>query len=1062
MVLSDVSIKRPVFATMIIAAIVLFGIVLYQRLTVDMFPDVSFPVVTVTVTYPGASPETMESQVTKPIEEAVNGLSGVDMMRSTSLESVAIISLQFDLDKDVGTAIQEVRDRMATVQADLPDGIEAPLVQKFDVGASPVMQLAVHGSGDQAALLRYAEDSLKPSLERIEGVGGVEVVGGREREMHVWLRPEALRTYELTVDEVVRALGAQNIEVPGGRLDSSGKETVVRTDARARTAEEIGALALVTRDGTAIAVRDVATVEDGFVEQRSIARVDGKPAIAVVLRKQADANTVLVADAVRAGLPGLRQRAPAGTSIEVLLDNSTSIRGSIESVQFDLVLGAILAVAIIFIFLRDLRATLISALALPTAVIGTFAFVKVLGFTLNMMTTLALSLSIGILIDDAIVVIENIVRRRSELGEDAKTAAARGTAEIGLAVLATTLAIVAVFVPVAFMDGIVGQFFYEFGLTVAFAVLLSLFVSFTLTPMLSSRFLEGTHAAPRGLSAIIERALTWTERTYRKIVRWALRHRAVTLGIAVATLVGTCGLVPQIGFEFSPAQDTGQFLVKAELPPGTSLAEADERVGRMSDALRAMPGVATTFTTVGGGAQEKVNTAEILITLVPKDQRAFTQQAAMEHVRTLLAGEPNALIAVEAMQTLAASGGGRNAAVQLNLRGNDLEELSAAADKVVAKLRTLPGYVDVDTTYRGGKPELDVSVNRAVAANLGITGAQIASTVRTMLAGTVATQIESDGERYDVRVQLPPETRRISDPSAQPQLRTSAGKLVDLQTVAAMEEGAGPSQIEREARQRQISVLANLSGDKALGDAITEVGAVAAAEVPPSVQIEFGGSAEALNESVASMALALLLAIACIYMILAAQFESFIHPFTIMSALPFSLIGALGGLLLSGMHMSIFAMIGLIMLMGLVTKNGILLVDFAIQRRDAGDDTKLALENAGATRLRPILMTTAAMIFGMLPVAIGHGEGGEVRAPMGVTIIGGLITSTILTLVVVPVIYSLMDGLVVRSGRLWNRLFGGGAGDHAAPVAHAAPAAHAAATASGSPRDGAPAIDLAP
>jgi hydrophobic/amphiphilic exporter-1 (mainly G- bacteria), HAE1 family len=1038
MILSDVSIKRPVFATMLIGAIVLFGVVLYKRLTIDMFPDVSFPVVTVTVVYPGASPETMESQIARPIEEAVNSLSGIKALRSTSLESVAIIALELDLERDLDTATQEVRDRVATVQGKLPDGVSAPLVQKFDVGASPVLQLAVHGGGDPSALLRYTEDELKPALERIDGVGGVDVVGGREREMHVWLRLEALRTYELTVDDVVRALAAQNLEVPGGRIDRGGRELVVRTDARARTAEEIAALALVTRGGTALTVRDVATVEDGFVEQRSLARVDGQAAIAVVVRKQSGGNTVQVVDAITAQLAALRAAAPAGTRLDVLLDNSRAIRASIGSVELDLVLGAILAIAIIFVFLRDPRATLISALALPTSVIGTFAFVKIMGFSLNMMTTLALSLSIGILIDDAIVVIENIVRRRSDLGEDAMTAARRGTAEIGLAVFATTLSIVAVFVPVAFMQGMIGQFFFEFGLTVAFAVLLSLFVSFTLTPMLSSRFLAAGHKKPRGVSAAIERALTGLERGYRRIVRWALRHRGLTVGLAVGSLVGTCSLVPRLGFEFTPAQDIGQFAVKLELPPGSSLAETDARVEQAAAKLRAIPGVTSTFATVGGGAQEKVNTGEILVTLVDKEQRSFDQTAAMARARDLLATEPNALVAVEPLQMIAV-GGGRAAVVQLNLRGDDLEQLAATAEKIAAKLRATPGFVDVDTTYRGGKPELGVTVDRAAAASLGVTGASVAVTVRAMLAGTVATQVERGGDRYDVRVQLPEGERRIADPGRQPQLRTSAGKLVDLLAVAKLEEGAGPSQIDREARQRQVSILANLSGGKALSDAMQEAGALAADSLPPGVRFEFGGNAKALAESLESMLLALLLAIACIYMILAAQFESFVHPITIMSAVPLSFVGAIGSLLLLGMHMSVFAMIGFIMLMGLVTKNGILLVDFANQRRAAGDDVPRALETAGATRLRPILMTTAAMIFGMLPVAIGHGQGGEVRAPMGVTVIGGLITSTILTLVVVPVIYSLMDGLAVRAGRLGRRMLGKrpGAGPEL-PVAAAA------------------------
>ncbi len=1021
MKIADVSIRRPVFATMMIAAIVVFGVVLYGRLSVDLYPDVNFPVVTVTVIYPGAGPETMESQVADPIEEAVNSLSGVRTLRSSSVESVTTVILDFDLDVDVGTATQEVRDRIATIQDQLPAGAEVPIVQKFDIGASPIMQLALHGSTDEAVLLRYAEEQLKPELERVSGVGQVDVVGGRAREMHVWLRPDALRSYGLTVHEIVQALRAQNLDLPGGRVERGGQEFAVRTDVQARSASELEQLVIRTSGDATLSLGDVATVEDSFEEARSLARVDGKPAVALVLRKQSDANTVEVADVVNQVLPELRQRAPQGTQIDVLVDNSTSIRGSIETVQFDLVLGAFLAVVIIFVFLRDPRATFISALALPTSVIGTFGFVQVMGFTLNTMTTLGLSLSIGILIDDAIVVIENIVRRRSALGEDPMTAANRGTAEIGLAVLATTLSIVAVFVPVAFMEGIIGQFFYEFGLTVAFAVLLSLFVSFTLTPMLSSRFLKAHEGTPRGLSGLIERGLNALDAGYRQIVRWALKHRAITMAGAVGSLVAAVMVAGLLGFEFIPAQDTGQFTVKMELPPGTPLAESSARAATISERVRQVPGVESTFTSVGGDAQERVNVGDIIVTLADRDARAFTQTEAMTHVRQLLASEPNILLAVEPLEGINPGGGSRQAALQLDLRGSNLDELAAVASRIADQIKHSGGYVDVDTTYRAGKPELRVEVDAGRAADLGITGAQIATTVRSMLAGEVATQVERDGERYDVRVQLPEALREVEGQDAPLQLRTARGALVDLASVADVEESSGPNQIDRQSRQRQISVLANLEG-KVLGDAIAEVTAIAAAETPDSVTFEFGGTAKVMGESLESMVLALFLAIICVYMILASQFESFIHPFTIMASLPFSFIGAFGGLLVMGMSMSIFAMIGLIMLMGLVTKNAILLIDFAIQRRGEGEDINLALENAGATRLRPILMTTAAMIFGMLPVAIGHGDGGEIRAPMGVVVIGGLITSTILTLVVVPVIYNLMDG-VSRGFRALGRAF---------------------------------------
>jgi hydrophobic/amphiphilic exporter-1 (mainly G- bacteria), HAE1 family len=1017
--LSDVSIKRPIFTAMIMMAILVFGAVMYKRLSVDLYPKVDFPIVTVTVVYPGADPETMESKVADPIEEAVNSLSGIDQLRSTSLEGVAQVFVQFDLGVDLDVAAQDVRDRIAGVQRDLPQGAEPPVVEKLDIGASPVLQIGVSGSADAATLAAYAEDVLKPGLERIDGVGKLELIGSREREAHVWVDPDRLRTYALTVTDVVNALGAQSVDLPGGRVTRGSEELVVRTNAQAATPDELANVVISSQNGAIIRVRDVAEVEDGLEEQRSVAEVDGKSAIAVVLRKQSDANTIEVADAVKKALPALEKLSPPGTKVAVLVDNSTNIRGSVETVQLDLLLGAALAVAIIFVFLRDWRATFISALALPTSVVGTFAFVKAMGFTLNMMTTLALSLSIGILIDDAIVVIENIVRHRVELKEGPREAASKGTAEIGLAVLATTMSIVAVFVPVAFMEGMVGQFFYEFGLTVAFAVLLSLFVSFTLTPMLSARMLTGSHAAPTGISGLIERALNRLDNGYRAVIRWALNWRFVTVSVAVGCLVASFYAAGLLGFEFLPPEDRGQFIINVELPTGSSLAQSAEVTFDLARRAREAPGVLSTFTTVGGGVQEKVNSASIIVTMEHRSKRAFKQDDMMAYMRRNLAGKPGVLLSIE--QLAAVSGGGlRNTPVQFNLRGDNLVELETAATAIANKLKASKGFADVDISYRSGKPQLDVDVDRTRSADLGVMAMQIASTVRTLVAGAVATEFEAHGDRYDVRVQLPDALRTSTDVIARAQVRSGAGELIDVGTLAEVRESTGPSQIERQSRQRQVTVFASLEGGKALGDALAEVKAIAKEVVPANVSTAVAGMGENLEESNQSMAFSMLLAIVCIYMILASQFESLIHPLTIMVSLPFALIGAFGGLLIGHMHMSIFAMIGLIMLMGLVTKNAILLVDFAVQLRQRGQGIKEALENAGATRLRPILMTTAAMVFGMVPVAIGHGDGGEVRAPMGVAIIGGLITSTFLTLIVVPVIYTFMDAIAGLGARIAN------------------------------------------
>jgi HAE1 family hydrophobic/amphiphilic exporter-1 len=1044
MKLSDTSIKRPIFTAMIMCAVVVFGAVMYKRLSVDLFPKVDFPIVTVTVIYPGADPETMETKVADPLEEAVNSLSGIDQLRSVSLEGVAQVFVQFDLDVDLDIAAQDVRDRVASVVKDLPLGIEPPVVEKLDLGAAPIMQIAVHGPVGATDLADYVEDVLRPGLERIDGVGQLELVGGREREAHVYVRPDKLRNYGLTVLDVVAALRAQNIDLPGGRVTRGSEELVVRTNAQAATVSELESMIVSASQGRApIRVRDVADVEDGYEEQRSMAQVDGKSAIAVILRKQSDANTIVVADAVQKELPRLTKLAPPGTKVEVLLDNSKNIKSSVETVELDLLLGAALAIAIIFVFLRDARATFISALALPTSVIGTFAFVKAMGFTLNMMTTLALSLSIGILIDDAIVVIENIVRHRTELKEGAREAAQKGTAEIGLAVLATTMSIVAVFVPVAFMEGMVGQFFFEFGLTVAFAVLLSLFVSFTLTPMLSARMLGEHHDVTKGLSGVIERALNGLDQAYRRIIRGALRFRFLTILLAVASLVGAFALVPKLGFEFIPPEDRGQFLVNVELPTGSSLAQAAEVTFDLAARARSVPGVTSTFSTVGGGVQEKVNAAQMIITLEHKSQRAYSQQDVMAFLRKKLAGKPGVIVSIEQLAAVSV-GGMKNLPVQYNLRGDDLAVLEKTARAMADRMRQIKGFADVDISYRSGKPQLDVDIDRTRAADVGVQAMQVASTVRTLVAGDIATEFESHGDRYDVRVQLPDELRTTASVIERAQVRSATGNLVEIGNLGRIKEGTGPSQIDRQSRQRQVTVLASLE-DKALGDALKEVEAIAKEVVPEGVTTSVAGMGERLQESNKSMGFSMMLAVVCIYMILASQFESLIHPLTIMVSLPFALIGAFGGLLIAHMRMSIFAMIGLIMLMGLVTKNAILLVDFAVQLRERGQSIKLALENAGATRLRPILMTTAAMIFGMVPVAVGHGDGGETRAPMGVAVIGGLITSTFLTLIVVPVIYTFMESFSQFWVRVFRR-FGAGQkqAEHEASPAHpSAPAREA-------------------
>lgn len=1011
--LPGLSIARPVFTMMVMLAIILFGFVLYQDLEVDQFPEVDLPIVTVVTVYPGADPETVENQVTTPVEDALYSLGGLDDLESVSLPSVSQVIVSFDLGTDVNAAAQDIRDALATV--DLPDQTDDPIIQRVDLGATPILQLAVTGPGQLDDLVQYVEDELEPELKRIDGVGSIDVIGGRDREIHIWLDPARLGATGLTIDDVAQVLGAQNIEIPGGRIDDGEVEMSLRASAAVESPEDFAEIALVTMGDAVVRLGDVARIEDGVEEARSTAFLDGQPAVALLVRKQSDGNTVAVAHGVHDALPDLIASAPEGTSILPVLDNSKIIESSIETVQFDIVLGGFLAVAIILLFLRDWRATLISATALPVSVIGTFAFVGAMGFTLNMLTTLALSLSIGILIDDAIVVIENIVRRKT-LGEDAMTAARNGTSEIMLAVLATTLSIVAVFVPVAFMDGMIGQFFFEFGMTVAFAVLMSLFVSFTLTPMLSSRFLgeHAEHHADTGISGVIGRVLGRVERVYRRVVRSALAHPIVVLGLALFSLALTGVFAALLEFEFTPAEDAGQFEVSVELPAGTSLVETEQRANAMADRMASMGGVTHVLTTVGGGVQEKVNTAKLLVKLPHKSQRSYTQEEAIRVARETLANEPNAIVTVAPIE-ITNIGSGRNAALELQVRGPSLEALAQTTDAVVAALSAQEGFVDVDSSLRLGKPELSVQVDPARAADVGVLGAQVATAVRGLVAGVVPTTFEEDGERYDVRVQLDAGDRATTSALERAQVRAVDGSLVRIGDVALVEQISGPSQIDHAQRERQVVIYANLDG-VALGTASAQALEIADELAADGVRVSLGGRSERLAETGGAMLAAMALALALVYMILASQFESFVHPLTIMASVPFAFIGAFLALLLTGQAMSIFGMIGMIMLVGLVTKNAILLVDFALQRLAEGDGLAEALEGAGATRLMPILMTTAAMVFGMLPVALGHGDGGESRAPMGLAVIGGLLSSTVLTLIVVPVVFQVVEGLRRRVG----------------------------------------------
>jgi HAE1 family hydrophobic/amphiphilic exporter-1 len=1001
-------ISRPIFTAMLVLAVVVFGVFSYPKIGVDQFPEVDFPVVTVTVVLPGADPEIIERNVAKPLEEALNTLGGLDTLRSVNVENVAQLILRFKLEKDVDVAAQEVRDRVQATLRQLPAEIDPPVVEKFDIGAAPIVTLAVSGPLPGRALTHLADDVIKPALQRIEGVGAVEIVGGTKREIQVVVDPTRARAFGLGVDEIIEAVRLQSVDVPGGRMHEPGRERTVKLQAEAKRVDELRDLVVASPRGTPIRLRDVAELIDGPAEARSSAHFGQQRSIGLVVRKQSGANTVQVVERVTESLRELTGLLPDGCRVDLVTDGAKFIRGSIHAVQEDMLFGAALAVGIVLIFLRNGRSTLISAVALPTSVVGTFAAMHALGFTFNIITMLALTLSIGLLIDDAIVVIENIVRHL-EHGESPIDAALLGTREIVLAVLAVTLAIVAVFVPVAFMEGLIGRFFYQFGVTVAVAVMISYAVSMTLTPMLSARLLREHEGEPGRLSRAIERVLVATESTYRTLLGILLRHRVWTMVGAVGVLALTLFMARYLKTTFMPSQDMGMAKVTVELPIGTPLEGTERELASLASQIAAVPGVESVYTSAGGGVQEEVHRGEIVVNLVPIGRRRFSQTDFKQYLRDELRQGPGEKITVQDFSPVS-GGGNRPQQVQFNLRSDDWDALLAAVEKTRVAMLANPGFVDVDTTYRGGKPQLDVKVDRERAANVGVPAAVLGRTLRGFLGGDKIATFRDASDSYDVKVKLPPIVQADPAQLGRITVRGASGQLVELRAIAEIVPGAGPSQIERQSQKRQVTLLADLRG-YSLGEATKFLNEFADKNLPKSVIHDFEGNAKEMGKAAVAFLVALLLGTVLVYIILAAQFESLLHPFVIMTSLPFSLIGVIGGLLAAREYMSMFAMIGVIMLFGLVLKNGILLVEFTNQVRERGKSVNDALLEAGPVRLRPILMTTIAMIAGMVPVALARGDGAETRVPMAVAIIGGLVSSTVLTLGVVPVVYSLVESV---------------------------------------------------
>ena len=1027
MLLSNLSIKRPVFAAVLMLALVTLGVASYRRLAIDMMPDVELPFVRIVTVYEGGSPDAVEREVSKKIEEAVNPVAGVKHVGSLSREGVSAVWIQFELGIRATDAAQDVRARIAAIRGDLPAGIDEPIVERLDFASMPIVSVAARSKTlSPRELTDVVEKRVKRRLERLSGVGRVDLVGSARREVQVEIDLPRLEALGMGVDEVVAGLRTENVDIPLGRLNRGRSEMPLRLEGKARTVEDFRSMVVAYRPGRAITLGEVARVEDGVEEQRTLALVDGEPAIALDVLKQTRANSVNVADAVRAEVDLLQAELPPGVSLALVRDASVFIRDALADVRHTMIIGGILTVLIVFCFLNSWRSTVITGLTLPISVISAFIVMNFMGMTLNMLTLMALSLAIGLLIDDAIVVRENIVRHL-ERGEDHMTAAREGTSEIGLAVLATTSSIVAVFVPVAFMKGIVGRFFFHFGITVAFAVLVSLFVSFTLDPMLSSRWVD-PDIQRKGKRSAVARALdrfnAWFDRMadgYRKVIGWSLDHRKAVLAWATVAFVAGLGVFGVLPKEFQPPFDRGEFQVNVKTAPDASIEETKDRLNAVLGVVRALPEVDLTYATLGAGETGTVRDAVVYVKLKDGPARPRTQAALQRLVRERLAEVPGIVPAIMEVQSIDA-----RKMLLVNVRGEDLGQLKVLAGRLKDSLQTVPGIVDVEMTLEHETPEYRLLVDRERATDAGLNSAAIAGTVAALVGGqAVSTFEDEEGDARDVRVRLPAALRQDAAQVATLRLAVRGGggepALVPLGNVVRYELSASPSEINRQDLSREVVVSANLDG-MPLGTAVQAVErAVPGLDLPPGYRVVVSGQTEQMEESFRYMAEALILAVIFVYLILAAQFESFIDPLAIMLSLPLSIVGMAGLLALTGDTVNIMSLIGLIMLMGLVTKNAILLVDFAKVLRRRGLDQRAALIEAGRIRLRPIVMTTAAMVFGMLPLAFALGAGAEMRAPMARAVVGGLITSTLLTLIVVPVVYSLLDDFQAWLRARWHR-----------------------------------------
>jgi HAE1 family hydrophobic/amphiphilic exporter-1 len=1006
----DIAIRRPVFTVMLMLALVVFGVLGYQTLPINLLPSIDFPMVTVITLLPGASPEVMESDVTDVIEAAVNTIEGIDQITSYSGQGVSQVTVMFTTDRDVDIAAQDVRDKVSGAVGQLPLDAEPPIVQKFDVNTQPMLWMALAGL-DARELSDYADQVVKPQLQSVPGVGNVLVPGFREPMIRIWIDRDKLAAHRLAVHDVIVALNRENLELPGGFIEGPLTELAVRNLGLFETVEDFDNLIVATVDGRPIRLADVGFTQLGVADERGMARYNLTPTLGLGIAPRSGANLVDVNRAARERMDELAKDFPPGLFYDVAFDGAEYVEKSIENVQVDIVYGAILAILVVFVFLRSWRSTFIVSLAIPTSLVATFGFMRMLDFSLNNLTTLALALSVGVVIDDAIIVLENIFRHQEE-GEDPFTAAHNGTREIALAAMAATFSIAAVFIPVAYMKGMIGQFLYEFGISVAAAILISLFVALTLTPMLCSRIL--TVRAKHGrLYEVLEGGFKRLEEAYARALDWVLRHKVTTLVVSSLIVVASLGLVPFIGAEFAPGEDMSSFMITTEAPVGISLEAMDRKMQEVERIVLSQPEIRSGFAALDIEERGRVNSGIMFLRMYKPSQREATQAEVVQRLRRELAKVDGLQAAVIEFSFYNVGGEGGEKALAYSIRGPRLDTLDRIGQRVIERLSAEPGFVDLDTNLDLEQPQLFVTVDRERAADLGLDAATIFETVYALIAGREVGSFTDEGKRYDVRIKVHPSQAQEPEDIGRLQVRTPSGEMVRLDSVVRVDYGAGPININRTDRERSILLTANLEGVP-LNRALETVDRILAEELPEGYHAKATGQAEEFASSMSSLLFALGLAVLIVYMLLASQFDSLLHPFTIMLALPPAMVGALLGLFLTGYTINIMSVIGIILLFGLVTKNSILLVDLTIQKQETGLDREAALRAACPIRLRPILMTAISMIFGVLPVALAIGEGAEARAPMGVATAGGMLSSTILTLFLVPVVYTYLDRLSER------------------------------------------------